>query len=107
VTAEECVWEASLSGLGTLEGAAAIRSFLEDWIGLYEEFEIETEEILDSGGTLSVSLQQGRPVGGTGYVQLRVVGVAVWAERMVERFTTYGGIDEARAAGERLVEERG
>jgi len=28
---------------------AAIRGFLEDWLGAYEEYEIEAEEILDLG----------------------------------------------------------
>jgi ketosteroid isomerase-like protein len=94
--------------MGRREGAAAIRSFLEDWIGTFEDFEIETGEVHDLGDgvTLSASLQKGRSVGSTGYVQLRYAIVAVWVEGMIERFTTYPDIDEARAAAERLAEER-
>ncbi len=106
--APDAVWVGSLSGIGRREGAAAIRSFLEDWIGTFEDFEIETEEVHDLGNgvTLSASLQRGRPVGSTGYVQLRYAIVAVWVEGMIERFTTYPDIDAARAAAERLAEER-
>jgi ketosteroid isomerase-like protein len=107
--APDAVWVGSLSGIGSLQGAAAIRSFLDDWIGSYQEFEIETEEVLDVGNgvMLSVSLQKGRPVGSTGYVQLRYATVAVWVGGMIERFTTYKDIDQARAAAERLAESRG
>ncbi len=107
--APDAAWEASLSGMGTLEGAKAIRSFLDEWVGLYEDFQIATEEIVDLGNgvILSVSLQKGRPAGSTGYVQLRYAVVAVWVKGMIERFTTYGDIEQARAAAERLASERG
>ncbi len=107
--APDAVWVGSLSGIGSLQGAAAIRSFLDDWIGSYQEFEIETEEVLDVGNgvMLSVSLQKGRPVGSTGYVQLRYATVVVWVGGMIERFTTYKDIDQARAAAERLAQGRG
>ena len=49
----------------------------------------------------------GRPVGSTGRVENRVVIVAVWEEGLIVRVTTYSDIDEARAAAERLAEERG
>ena len=77
--------------MGRREGAAAIRSILGDWIGTFEDFEIETEEVHDLGSsvTLGASLQKGRPVGSTGYVQLRYAIVAVCVEGMIERFTTY------------------
>jgi hypothetical protein len=33
--------------------------------------------------------------------------VSVWGEDKITRFTTYTDIDEARAAAERLAQERG
>src|SRR5439155_19838019 len=45
----DCVWDASPWGIGTFEGTAAVRGFFEEWIGAYEEFAIEPEEILDLG----------------------------------------------------------
>jgi ketosteroid isomerase-like protein len=36
--AADAVWDASPTGLGRFEGAAAIRRFFEDWAGAYEEY---------------------------------------------------------------------
>ena len=47
--AADGVWDMSPLGMGTLEGRAAIRAFLEDWQGAYEEFGVEAEEVLDLG----------------------------------------------------------
>jgi ketosteroid isomerase-like protein len=107
VYAPDAVWESV--GLGTsFEGRTAIRGFIEDWTGAYEEFEMQPEEILDLGGgvTLDVVLQSGRPVGSTGRVEFRFAAVAVWEESLVVRVTNYTDIDEARAAAERLARER-
>ena len=40
-------------------------------------------------------------------VELRYAAASVWDEGRVVRLTNYGDIDEARAAAERLAEERG
>jgi ketosteroid isomerase-like protein len=44
------------------EGRAAIRGFVEDWIGAYEDYDLEVEEIRDSGAgvTFGVNAQRGR-----------------------------------------------
>ena len=94
--------------MGTYEGPAAIRRLFEDWIGAYEEFEIELEEVLDlgSGIVLVVFRQSARPFRRRDHVRLRAAWVYEWAEGMVVRVTAYPDIDEARAAAERLAEER-
>jgi ketosteroid isomerase-like protein len=104
----DSVWDDSAIGLGTHEGLTAIREHGEDWMGSYEEFEIEIEQALDLGNgvTFSVALQKGRPLGSIGHVQLRYATVTAWVEGIIERFTTYLDADEARAAAERLAEER-
>jgi ketosteroid isomerase-like protein len=104
----DSVWDDSAIGLGTREGLAAIREHTEVWIGSYEEFEIVPQEIHDLGnGVLFVvALQKGRPVGAVGEVQLRYASVTVWVEGVIERFTTYTDIDQARAAAKRLAQER-
>jgi ketosteroid isomerase-like protein len=104
--------EAVLNSTGMItgfEGLAAIRGFLEDFIGAYEEWKVEPEEILDLGNGVAfrVALQQGRPVGSSGRVQMRFASVGVWADGVVVRQTLYTDIDEARAAAERLAESRG
>jgi ketosteroid isomerase-like protein len=108
--APDAVWDLNpLGGLGTFEGHVAIRRFLEDWHSNYEELEIAPEEILDLGNGVifSVVIQKGRPVGSRGDVQQRQAIVGVWVAGLFVRITHYGDIDEARAAAERLAEERG
>jgi ketosteroid isomerase-like protein len=104
----DSVWDLSPMGLGTYEGLVAIRSFFEDWIGPYDEFEMEVEELLDLGnGVVFFEVRQnGRPVGSTGHVELRYAGFAVWVDAVAARVTNYTDIDEARAAAKRLAEER-
>jgi uncharacterized protein (TIGR02246 family) len=91
------------------EGRAAIRSFIEDWFGTYEELEFGLEEVRDlgKGVVFAVVTQNGRPVGSAGHLRQREGWVYVWMRGLIERFTTYGDIDEARAAAERLAAERG
>jgi ketosteroid isomerase-like protein len=96
--------------LGTsFEGAAAIRGFAEDWLGGFEEWAVEPEEISDMGNGVAfiVYRQEGRPVGSSGRARSRAVSVYEWADGAVARATTYANIDEARTAAERLAEERG
>ena len=90
------------------EGRAAIRSFLEDWFGAYEELEVGLEEVRDLGNgvVFAVVIQNARPAGSAGHVRQREGWVLVWEEGLTVQMTTYGDIDEARAAAERLAEER-
>lgn len=95
-------------GWGVYSGAAAIRRELESWTELFEEFEVQIEEILDLGGaaTFSVVDQRGRPVGSSGSVQMRFASITEWADRTIVRVTADTDVDEARAAAGRLVESR-
>ena len=71
--APDAVWEMSPWGMGTFEGIEAIRGFFEEWLGMYEHYAMEAEEIVDLGNgvTFAVLLQKGRPSGSSGEVQLR------------------------------------
>jgi ketosteroid isomerase-like protein len=106
--APDAVYDMSPMGMGTFEGLAAVRGFVEDWFASYEEFESEAEETLDLGNGvgLRVLFQKGRPVGSSGEVELRFGTVNVWEDGKIARITSYTDIDEARAAAERLAEER-
>jgi hypothetical protein len=68
-----------------------------------------TEEFHDLGNgvTLSVHVARGRPIGSSGFVELRFTTVATWANGLIERFLNYTDPAEARAAAERLADERG
>jgi ketosteroid isomerase-like protein len=106
------VWDASQPGVGVFEGRAAIRAFLEDWLALYEDFEIELAEILDLGHgvVFSVSHQTARLMGSEGSVRETYASTAtneVGLEGLAARVVLAQDIDEARAAAERLAEERG
>ncbi len=91
------------------EGRAAIRNFIEEWFGTYEELEFGLEEARDlgKGVVFAVVTQNGRPVGSASHVRQREGWVYVWVRGLIERFTTYGDVDEGRAAAERLAQERG
>jgi len=108
--AREALWE--VPALGTsLQGLTAIRGFLEDWLRAFEQFEIELPEVLDLGNGVVFALARtdALPQGGVGSTRLRevFVYVVVWIEGEITRVTVYPDIDEARAAAERLAEERG
>jgi ketosteroid isomerase-like protein len=109
--APDAVWDVSLLGLeGVFEGREAIRGALEDLIGPYEDLDVVAEESRDlgSGVTLAVLLARGRLRGSTRFVEGRLgSSAATWANGLIERSTTYPDRDEARAAAERLAEERG
>jgi ketosteroid isomerase-like protein len=95
--------------VGALQGRGAIRGFFEEWFGAYEEFEVEFEEVreFDHGLTFGVFLMRGRLPGTTGWVSDRYAFVSTWVDGLVEKQTNYTDSDEARAAAERLAEERG
>jgi len=107
----DSVWDMTPIGLGIYEGQAAIQRFFEDWFGTYEQLKIEPETIHDLGnGVVFVVVRQsGRPLGSSGRVDLRYAAVFTWVDGLIARITNYAdsNIDEARAAAERLAEERG
>jgi ketosteroid isomerase-like protein len=111
IFAPEAIWESSRNGVGTFEGAAAIRAFWGDWFGAYEELQFDFEELLEVGRDVvfSVIRQTVRPVGTTGYVRERDGLVWLWVDGLCASVTVYpeAQIDEARAAAERLAKERG
>ena len=106
--APDAVWDMSPLGMGTFEGTKAIRGFMEDWLGAYEEYAMEAEAIADlgSGVSFAVILQKGRLVGSSGEVHLTYASTGVWENGVMRRSTNYGDIDEAHAAAERLAQER-
>ena len=105
--APDAVFEGRALG-DTFEGRAAIRSFLENWFGAYEELAFGFEEVRDlgKGVVFAVVTQNGRLVGSAGHVRQREGWIYVWARGLIARLTIHE-VDEARATAERLAEERG
>jgi ketosteroid isomerase-like protein len=89
------------------EGRAAIRSFIEEWIGTYDELEFGLEEGRDLGNgvVFAVVVQNGRPAGSAGHLRQREGWVFVWVGGLIARLTI-SEVDEARAAAERFAEEQ-
>src|SRR4051794_16542754 len=91
-----------------IEGRAAIRGFLKEWFGAYEELNFELEEVSDLGGgvVFAVVIQDGRPVGSDGRVRQREGWVYLCVGGSIARLAT-SDVDQGRAAAERLAEQRG
>jgi len=106
---KETVWDLSDAGMGIFDGAEAVRAFIEEWWGAFEEHYAEVQEILDLGhGVVFARVREvGRPLGSNGEVeQLR--GWVLLGERgRLTHVTPYLDTDEARAAAERVAQERG
>jgi ketosteroid isomerase-like protein len=107
--APDAVFDLSAAGLGTYQGAAAIRELFAGWWATWEEHHHYIEEIRDVGcGAVFVGLREdGRLVGSNAWVEHRRGRVIVWVRRKIVRSVAYTDIDEARADAERLAQERG
>jgi hypothetical protein len=107
----DAVVDLTRDGVGRFEGATDIRGFAQEWLTTFEEWQFEVEEILDLGAGVVFArvIQRGRPVGVAGDVQQRNAWVVVWERDLVAQATGYhlADVDEARAAAERLAQERG
>jgi ketosteroid isomerase-like protein len=105
----DSVFDASLWGFGTYRGKMAIRRFLEDWIGSFDEYERVAEEIVDLGNGVvyAAAATQGVPSGTRARIRMRGASVFVWEADVIVRVINHRDIDEARAAAERLAAERG
>jgi hypothetical protein len=105
------VFDLSPLGIGIFEGREAIRGLFADWVEPYEEYETRCEEFRDLGNGVSfaVLLHGGRPGDSHGFVYVRHSYTMTWRDGLIQRITDYpeSDIDEARAAAERLAEERG
>ena len=93
-----------------VHGLDAIRAFQEDWLAGYEEVAYTAEEIIDAGNGVAFVrvLQTARPKGTAGHVTQREPNVLITEDGRVVRMIIYpeSELDEARAAAERLAQER-
>ena len=107
--APNVVYDTSPSGFGVYVWVAAIREFIEGYWKAFEDLRFELEEFVDLGNgvTFAVNRHHARTIGSTAPIQAREAQVTEWNDGRVVRITVYMDIDEARAAAERLAQERG
>jgi ketosteroid isomerase-like protein len=107
--APDAVWEALGAGDERLRGLTPIRGMLEDWLRPYDNYEIDVKELVDlgTGVVFSVAVNKGRPINSSAFVQWRQGFVLLMDGELIERVISYSDVHEARAAAERLAEERG
>ena len=107
--AQDAVWDMSTMGLGTFNGRAAIRDHFEDWFAPYEAWHSKVEEVRDLGNDIvfTVAYERARMTGGSGVIPRHVAFVLEFMDGLIVRAAPYSDIDQARAAAERLAEERG
>ena len=108
VYAPDAVLDMSARGLGVFEGLAAIRGFWEDYYRAFEDLRFEFEEALDLGNgvVFAVVSQDARPAGSGARLRTREAWVSVWDAGVFMRGSSYGDIEEGRAAAARLAQER-
>ena len=98
-----------LTGVGRFEGRDAIRAYIEEFNSSYDEQSFAPDEVHDLGNGVAwfSAVVTGRPRGASADVHLRFAAVVTHAGGVVSQWTDYVTIDEARAAAERLAQERG
>jgi ketosteroid isomerase-like protein len=97
-----------LTGVGRFEGRDAIRGYVEDFNSSYDEQSFTPDEVHDLGNGVAwfSAVVTGRLRGTSSDVHLRFAVVVTHTDGVVSQWTDYATIDEARAAAERLAEER-
>jgi ketosteroid isomerase-like protein len=105
--APDAIWETDDGFLDTV-GASGVRGFFEEWFGMYEDFGIAVETVVDLGNGIvySVYRQSGRPPGSTAVATLRAALIYEWVDGMIARLIGRQDVDEARAVAQRLAEAR-
>ena len=92
----------------SVTGRDSIRKLWEGLSASFDAAEFNSEEFIDLGDgvTFGVVTMRGKPLGGSGFVAIRFGFVSSWRDGRVARARNYTDIDEARAAAERLAQER-
>ena len=70
--AHDAVWDLSDQGLGTFEGVAAIRGWVEDWFGTWADLRLDVLDVVDlghGGVVFSRVREEGRLAEGDGHVE--------------------------------------
>ena len=84
-------------GMGVFEGRVAVRGFYLDWMGAYEDYRIEAEEIHDLGNgvTFGIVVQEGRLREASARSGCATATCTEWVDGKAVRVWNYTDIDEA------------
>jgi ketosteroid isomerase-like protein len=106
--APNAVFDASEAGLGTYEGADAIKAFLEEWWSGYEEYQNVPDEIVQVGeeAVLVINTLFGRLPGSSESLRQHNAYLFQFREGLIVRWTAFMDIARARAAADRLARDR-
>jgi ketosteroid isomerase-like protein len=101
--AHDAVWV--VPELQAFEGRDAIRGFLEDWVGAYQDADIEVEDVVDLGGGIAfvTATLNGLLAGSTAHMRVRFGASYRWVDDLIVRIASYSDIGEARADAESLA----
>ena len=102
------VWDATGMGLAIYEGREAIREYLGEWFGFFQEPHLSFEEIADLGHGIvfTTCLLTGGMKGSSGRLQVRYATVTEWSDGLATRVAAYHDSDDARTLAERLAASR-
>lgn len=104
----ESTWDVSRWGLGAHTGQGAISEFFEDWMGGFDRYAVEVEEMRDLGsGVIYVVAVQAASTRGSGLMRIRYAPVFTWSGEIAVCVTHYRDVVAALPAAERLAEQRG
>jgi ketosteroid isomerase-like protein len=90
---------------GRFDGRAAVRGYLADWYGSFDELLVEPDEVRDLGNGVVFCAQAvtGRHAGSSAAISLRNASVHTFVDGLIVRSVSYVDVDEGRAAAERLA----
>jgi ketosteroid isomerase-like protein len=106
--APNCTWESG-HGMTDTVGVSEVRGFWERFAARFEDRTIKVDTVVDLGNgvVFAVWHGEGRLPGDTGVFKAGGAYIFEWLDGMITRVIAWQDIDEARAAAERLAEERG
>jgi hypothetical protein len=107
--ADDAVFDVSAAGVGRFEGEPAIRGYLEDWVGSYEEqsFAEWNGEDLGNGVVFVRASFDARPLGSSRTVRERWAFTVAWEAGSIVSVVADGDVERARAAASELAVSRG
>lgn len=108
VFSPDAVFDVTAAGVGRFEGRAAIRSYLEDWIGSYarQEYVSWEGEQLDDGVVFVVGVMSAQLAGSDARVQERWAFTVRWRAGAIEEVVADQDVEAARRAAQGARPER-